>query len=165
MSRGVRVLPADLRHVHLVACNMRESDRDEIKAGWGKEVEPAIVECLLASHYAYTLFYQLEVLAIYGVANAPVLGNSGEVWCFGTTAIDRHPLPFLRACRRLVPQMLEKYPVLTNLVDINDQRAIKWLNYLDARYVLQPRELGGKLFQQFILAREHPPAEDQCQQA
>lgn len=164
MKPGLRIVDANFGHAHLVACNMRESDRAEILAGWGKEPKAAMVEALLASRFARTAFYGLEALAIYGIADMHILGGSGEIWCFGTTAVDNHRLAFARGSRRVVGELLASVPILTNLVDIGDERALRWLAFLGARYVLQPQARGGKLFQQFILARGSPPMSRKCQQ-
>jgi hypothetical protein len=155
---SLRIVAATLGHAHLVATNMRETDRQEIIAGWGKQPKEAIIECINSSPtHANTVFYGLEVLAMYGLADQRILGGAAEIWCFGTTAIDRHRIAFARVSKRVVWGLLSQCPMLTNLVDIGDARALKWLEFLGATYVLEPRELGGKLFQQFILAGEQKP--------
>jgi len=163
-TRGLRIVAANAGHAHLVACNMRERDRAEISASnEGKPVEAVILEALAGSpSYASTMFYGLEVLAIYGLGDLRVLGGAAVAWCFGTTAIDRHPLVFARASVRGIRDMHARCPVLTNIVDITDAQALRWLEFLGATYALQPRNLGGKLFQQFILAR--PGGEKRCRQ-
>lgn len=155
----VRIVPALAQHAALVAANMHESSRAEILAGWGKEPPEAIRECFAASQYARTVFYGLEVLAVYGLADERILGRSAEVWCFGTVAIDRHGFAFARASRKVVAELLCRAPMLTNLVDVDDERALRWLQFLHAQYPLPPQERGGKRFRQFILAEEA-----QCQQ-
>lgn len=162
MSANVQIVEATLSHASRVAAQIRPEDRAEIRAGWGLEPLAAMHECLVASAYARTAFYRSRILGMYGIARPPQLGASGEIWCFGTKAIDDHPVAFLRASRRVLSEMLRDVPILTNVVDVQDERARKWLAFLDARYVLQPRPLGGKLFQQFILAKH---GDQQCQQA
>lgn len=150
-------------HARLVAAQMRARDQAEIQAGWNLSPQAAIQVALWDSpRYARTMFYGLEPLAIFGLANLSILGSSAQVWCFGTTAIDRHPLVFARASKRALIELHSYAPILTNLVDASDESALRWLAFLGATYVLQPEARGGRLFGQFILARQQ---ESQCQQA
>jgi hypothetical protein len=141
-------------HARIVAGAMRPQDVAEVRAGWG-DPEEAIRNALYCSpRYARTLFYELEPLAIYGLSGLTILGESAQVWCFGTTAIDRHPLAFARASRLAVAAMLRHASILTNVMDVSDVRTRRWLEWLGATYVLQPALRNGTLFGQFILARE-----------
>lgn len=162
----VRIVQAAHHHVRLIAANMRAADRAEVLAGWDTghgSVKRCIYEALESSpRYARTAFVGLEVLAIYGLTAISILGDSACVWCFGTEAIDRHRLAFARASRAALADMHRQARVLTNYVAADDARAQRWLEYLGATYVLQPERRGGRLFGQFILARDDGGRE--CQQ-
>jgi hypothetical protein len=149
-------------HARIVAANMRAQDILEVKAGWGLEPEEAILNAVRNSpKEACTLFYGLEILAIFGLSPLSILGESAQVWCFGTTAIDRHPVIFGRASKRILAALFQHARILTNVVDIEDEKALRWLEFLGATYVLQPELRGGRLFGQFILAGYRGA---QCQQ-
>ena len=149
-------------HARIVAANMRARDIAEIKSGWSLEPEEAILAAVRNSpSEAATLFYGLEILAIFGLVQLSILGESAQVWCFGTTAIDRYPLTFARASRRVLSALHRHARVLTNVVDASDIRALRWLKFLGATYVLEPELRGGRVFGQFILASQQ---ERQCQQ-
>jgi hypothetical protein len=157
----LRFEPALPAHARVVAETMRERDKAEVIAGWG-DPHAAILNALWHSpRYARTCFYGLEPLAIYGLSGLTILGDSAQVWCFGTTAIDRHPIVFARASRLALATLYRHASVLTNVVDATDAAAMRWLNFLGATYVLDPRPRGGRLFGQFILARAN---KGQCQQ-
>ena len=157
----MKLLPATEGHARIIAGQMRASDVEEIKAGWGQEPREAILTALRDSpRYARTLFYGLEPLMIFGLSHLSILGSSAQVWCFGTTAIDRHPLVFARATRKILPELYAHAPVLTNRVDASDVRALRWLTFLGATYVLDPERHGDREFGQFILAAQQEP---QCQ--
>lgn len=147
-------------HIRLIAPLMRKRDRLEVEAGCGATLEVAMAIALLESHYARVCFYGMEPLAMFGLANLSILGSSAQVWCFGTTVIDRHPLVFARASKRALVELHQYAPILTNKVDASDESALRWLAFLGATYVLQPQVCGGRLFGQFILAGER-----QCRQA
>lgn len=148
-------------HIRLIAPLMRERDRLEVKAGCDQESEEAMATALVESSYARTCFYGLEPLAMFGLARLTILGRSAQAWCFGTRAIDDHPLAFARASRQALSDLLSQASVLTNRVDISDEKALRWLAFLGATYVLQPQQRGGRLFAQFILSQE----QRQCQRA
>jgi len=141
-------------HVRLIASLMRRRDREEVQAQTGQDPELAMAMALLESGYARTCFYGLEPLAMFGLAQLSILGNTAQIWCFGTTAIDRYPLTFARLSRRMLPILFRQAQVLTNMVDANDERAVRWLDFLGAVYVLEPERRRGRLFGQFILGEK-----------
>lgn len=161
---SLRIEEAVPGHARIVIRNMRARDLEEVLAGWGNP-ENAIQEAIAASpDFARTAFWELEPVAIFGMRRLTVMGASAEVWCFGTRAIDRHRMAFLRASRAVVAEMHELNPMLTNQVDANDHEAIKWLSWLGASSALPPQMRGGRLFAQFFLTRPIPK-ESTCQLA
>lgn len=158
----LRFETATAAHARLVAENMRESDAEEVRCGWGQEPAEAIMFALSQSpRYARTCFYGLEPLAIYGLAWLTLLGESAEAWCFGTTSIDRHPIVFARASRLALASMYRHARTLTNLVPIADGPAVRWLEWLGAEFPDQPYEPRGRLlFAQFVLSSK---GKAQCQ--
>jgi hypothetical protein len=150
---SLRIEAAQLRHAKIVAQSMRARDFEEVMAGWGRP-DIAIIDAIEASPcYSRTAFWELEPVAIFGMRSLTVLGGSAEVWCFGTAAIDRHRLAFLRASRLVVADMLTRAAILTNYVDITDYDALRWLAWVGARSALPPQSRGGKLFAQFFISK------------
>lgn len=161
---SIRLVPATAHHAHIIARHMRGNDAIHVLAQTGRMPVDAIAAALAASpRYARVLFLDLVPLAMFGLSPLTVLGDSAQVWCFGTRHIDQHPILFLRQSRRILPQLLAQASVLTNLVADKDLGGRRWLSLLGASYVLQPRVLNGRLFDQFILAA-HAKAGAQCQQ-
>lgn len=157
-----KLMKATEGHARIIADQMRESDRLEIRAGWDQEPYEAMLTALWNSPcYACTAFIGLEPLAMFGISHLSILGNSAQVWCFGTTAIDRHPLAFARASRWVLAEIHARASILTNWVDTSDTRALRWLAFLGARYVMGPTVRGDRTFHQFILAAAE---NKQCQQ-
>lgn len=132
---------------------MRGRDQVEVQAQTNQTPLRAMYEALDASpRYARTLFIDLAPLAMFGLAHLSVLGDSAQVWCFGTEHIDAHPVLFMRQSRRLLPELFRHASVLTNLVCEKDIAGQRWLTALGARYVSHPHLRNGRLFGQFILA-------------
>lgn len=148
MSRTVPALP---HHAAAIVHGMRDKDRLEIAQGWGMEPIVAIRECLAASFWARTLFYELEPMAMYGLAPLSIMGGACRLWMFATAGVERHPFAFARATHRALMAVLERCTLATNLVALDDEPVLKWLDWLGATYVSQPQPRGGRLFAQFIL--------------
>jgi hypothetical protein len=161
---AIRFEEATARHARLVAQSMRERDVAEVRAGWGLPPLEAIRTAMGQSYYARTCFYGLEPLAVYGLAALAVLGGTARVWIFATSAVDAHPLAFARASLKALADLHEQASLITNLIDLSDKAACKWLDWLGGTYVLQPQPRGGRLFGQFILARERPTRDRKCLQ-
>lgn len=105
------------------------------------------------STYAMTCFHDLEPLAMYGLVPLCLLAQTAQVWIFGTRFIDDHKLAFLRASRTGVHALYHHAAVITNLIDTTDEPAKRWMRWLGGSYVLRPVDRGGRLFQQFVMAR------------
>lgn len=147
----IRYELAEPRHAALIARSMRARDIAEVAAGWGKEPTSAILDSLGASYYARIMFYDLEPLIIYGLTSLCMLSMTAQIWLFGTRYIDDHPLAFCRASKVALRCMRLHAQTITNLVDVSDLPARKWLEWLGGRYVLRDHERGGKVFRQFMI--------------
>lgn len=131
---------------------MRPQDTIEVIAQTGLPVVQAIEQAIThSSRFARLALIDLEPLAVFGLAHLTLLGDSAQVWCFGTRYIDTHPHAFARESVRVVRQMHRLASTLTNYVDEEDAQAAKWLTWLGASFVLQPKPLNGRLFAQFVL--------------
>jgi len=158
----IRFEAAELHHTRTIATTMRPRDIEEIMAGWGLPPLEAMAVALEGSYFARTMFYGLEPLAMYGLAPLLTLGGAARFWIFATEAIDRHPLAFARACKRGLPELFEHCSTFTNLIDIGDGPAMRWMLWMGGHCVLQPHTRGGRLFSQFVLTNQEQLA---CRQA
>lgn len=158
-------IEADVRHARLIAGSMRPRDVDEVRAGWNREPLEAMREALSASYFARTMFCGFEPLLMYGLAPLTVIGGSARVWLFSSAAIDRHPRAFVRGCRDALPEFFQHCNLATNLIDISDEPAMRWMKWLGGACVLPPHDRGGRLFAQFILVDRFKAEKRACRQA
>lgn len=130
---------------------MRPRDVAEIREGWQKEPLEAMQECLRESYFARTMLCDLEPLCMYGLAPMMVLSGAARFWIFGTAAIDRHPLAFARACKLGKRELFMHCSLATNLIDVNDQPVMRWMQWMGGEALLPLRTKGGRVFAQFVI--------------
>ena len=118
---------ADARYV---AENLRQADRDELKAvGWD---DPTAA--LEASIEASTM----RVCILDNAGNPAVLGGCapspdadvGIPWMMSTEAIHDFPTEFLRISKRSVLKMHDQFPILTQMVDVRNHTSVGWMQWL-----------------------------------
>lgn len=124
----VELVPAQLRHVHMVAARMRAEDRAEVLASGLYRPAQALRASLRASEFARTAFIGREVLAMLGVAKADDV--VAVPWMLTTDAVEQHPMAFWRACKAGLAQMRELYPVMAQAIDARHGRALSWAKRL-----------------------------------
>jgi len=94
-----------------------------------------------------------EVIALFGVAGASLLGEHGPVgspWLLGSDKLDRHAKTLVRAGKKYVGLIHEKYPYLANYVDKRNTISKRWLRRLGFTiHPPIPRGPMGMMFHRF----------------
>ena len=96
-----------------------------------------------------------EVVTIFGVAPASMIGGNGIPWLVGTDALEEYQRTFLRRCGKVVNAMLAVYPYLENYVDARNHTARIWLHWLGFT-IEEPQPFGihGLPFHRFHMERK-----------
>jgi len=55
---------------------------------------------------------------------------TGIPWLLATKAMHKYTKTLTKEVRRCLPLMLQRWPILTNLVDVRSKQNIKWLQAL-----------------------------------
>jgi hypothetical protein len=154
--KGPHVIPASAEHVALLAPRVREADRLELWASGRITPERALAIGVDASTSAWTGFVDDEVVCMFGVVPASLVGGIGVPWMIGSDAIVRHQRAFLRRCRGHLERMQVLYDTLVNFVDDRNVVAHRWLTWLGF-HVEPPQPYGpdGLLFRRFTWRRPH----------
>lgn len=126
---------------------MRQADIDEV-AVLGRTPIAAMVVSLRNSERAWTIIADGRPISMFGVGETNILAGVGAPWMLGTDAVHDHVVPFLRAGRCWVRQLLEGYTVLRNCVDDRNTLSIRWLKWLGFE-VGKPVAFKGHLFRIF----------------
>jgi hypothetical protein len=153
----VSLVPGTLAHAQALGPLLREGDVEEGRA-LGLEPQEALLASFRGSEVSWASLFDGEVAALCGVVpyRRTALGDSGEglLWALSGRAVDRHPKAYLRASRAVLDALLERYSLLTNVIDARYTGALRWARWLGCE-VGPPQPFGprGAPFCRFILRR------------
>ncbi len=132
-------LPGD---TWLILPTVRQADIDEL-AALGVTPESCLRQGIQLSDEAVMVTIHGEPAGVVGTIETQ---GCRLVWGVFTTQIDRHPIPFLRACRRW---LADKGPLL-NYCDARNVQTITWLSWLGFHVEHpEPYGLNGEPFHRF----------------
>lgn len=157
MAGEIRFAIATAKHAEVLASTMRAADVAEL-AALGDEPLPHLLQALQRSAFVGSAFYGLELCAMFGVQlfhRGTTLVGSEElaaVWCLTSKVVDRCPLAFVKATRRVVAELLEVWPSLFNVVDARYAGALRLLEHHGGEFSA-PVSIGSGVFFPFHLRR------------
>ena len=125
---------------------MRQSDRDELAAVCDLSAYEAVVASVKASDVAFLRAHVDErgrVVCIRGCS--PVRDGVAAPWLLGTDLLDDYGLGLHKEAVRELARMRMKYALLSNVVDVRQERVIGWLQRLGFR--LRPAEVWKEGFE------------------
>ena len=151
-------VPADIQ---VVAANMREADRAELKASGRESPQESLLTGLLFSRPCLTsCMANGDITAMWGVV--PGNDGAGAIWLLGTNvmaeAIESSAaarLRFIRMAKEQIDKMHQTYPVLWNRVDARNEAHVKWLQWMGFTFIAEHPNYGaeGRRFLEFCKVR------------
>ena len=145
------IIPAEARHVILIARNMRRDDRLEAQA-LGLSPFAATKETFVNSIESWTWTRGGIPAAMFGVGLDFIIGGTAKPWLITTPIVEAHPMEFLRTGRKVLNVMKSRYPVLENWVDARYEKCHRWLRWMGFT-ISEPAPYGplGSMFCKFRL--------------
>ncbi|HFK5750983.1 TPA: hypothetical protein ACG0LX_000114 [Enterobacter ludwigii] len=125
-----QIVPATAEHIEAMLPHVRQADVEEFLATNGWSPRRVLETGLKTSTFCCAGLINGEVVTIFGVAPASMIGGSGIPWLVGTDALEKYQRTFLRRCGKVVNAMLAVYPYLENYVDARNNAARVWLHWL-----------------------------------
>lgn len=118
--------------IQYLAANMRQCDIDEILATHGQTPIDAIRQSIANSpaDFVYAAHVDGVLACMGGAAVDSLLSDTCRPWLLGTTSLRRYNKSFTRGGRRVVRMMLNRWRILTNIVDARNAVSIRWLGAL-----------------------------------
>ena len=143
----VTVVKATLDHVNQLAPKLRHYDCMEVGA-FVTTNEDALLNGLERDDRTYTaLDKHGQPFAMFGVG---IEAGQPYIWLLGSKGVEENALTFARQSKKLLPELIKPYGVVSNLVYSRYGSSIKWLKWLGAKFITEV-EINGYLFYEFII--------------
>ena len=125
------IVPATWQLARQLVPVMRGVDVQEAWAAAHLSPEEAILRSLEASPNPKVGLVDGEVTCVFGVGEWSAIGLLGVPWLLTAESMPRHARKLLVGSRAYVDEMKRRYLVLTNHVDARNQKAVRWLRWLE----------------------------------
>jgi hypothetical protein len=110
-----------------IAPLIREEDVAEVYAVSGKDVLTVLIEACQITEQVYVAVRGEALIAIFGVTPHPTESHAGIPWMLATPEMEKHHKDLLRIAPEYIERMHSQYPILSNMVDARNTKAINWL--------------------------------------
>lgn len=80
----------------------------------------------------------------WGLVPPSILSDRAYLWLYASERVDEHKFLFVRYSQRVMEHLKGLYPVLYGTCDLGNARAIRWLQWLGARF--DPPSGGKAMF-------------------
>lgn len=127
-----RVTCPDDKAIETLAANMRQSDRDEMEAMGhtdALEVVRRSVQCSDAN-FSWAAYSGDKLLFIAGCSRFKDAPGVGVPWLLGTDELKHFTKTLTQVCKIEIKNMLNRYAVLMNVIDVRNVMTIRWLQSL-----------------------------------
>lgn len=140
----LEVQPAKLSDCLWLCSEVRQADRDEVRAATGGTVLHALVEGLQGSRETWTARLGKTPIAMFGVAPIPLDPEVryGAVWLLGSDRIQEVRYTFLRESRPWLERLEQGFDLVGNVVDARNTIHIRWLRWLGFSFIREIPHFG-----------------------
>lgn len=134
---------ATLDDAHYVGARLREGDAAEVLL-FGLDGVEAITRSMADSIASECIEIDGEPAAVLGFVMRDLVSGIGCPWILTTSAVERHPVAFGRATRRILNRAFDVAWRLENHVDARYMRALAWIEWLG--FEIDPEQGGLRRF-------------------
>lgn len=143
--------PTD-RDIRILVENLRDSDKEEMKAYFNEDYTWQIKTSVKYSSDAWSVIVNGKLLFICGVGLTSMIGSVGCPWLLGTTFIQDNKKEFFKQAQLILAEMKESYSVLENHVHAKNSAAVLFLRHLGFKLgEPEPYGANGDLFHPFVM--------------
>ena len=150
----VRVVPAVSIHVDELAPRLREADRFEIRAAFGRPADEVLRAGFRNAKRCWTVLAGRLPVAMFGVGRRRE-PRVGTVWLLASDGFDVLRSRLRREGPYWVDVLMSGHDVLTNFVWAENRVAVRWLRWLGFELLVLHRGIGsnGEDFWEFAAFR------------
>lgn len=98
--------------------------------------------CARSSTWLWAGYVNEECVCIVGLIPPTLLSEQAYLWLHTTPALRSHEFLFIRHSQRFIEKALDLFPLITGVTWAENEKTIRWLEWLGAVFVDQ-----GKLLQ------------------
>lgn len=149
-----RVVPAVAAHVEALAPRLREADRREVRAAFGRPAEAILGAGFRNARRCWTVLAGPRPVAMFGVGRRPQ-PRVGTAWLLASEEFGRFRSQLRREGPYWVEVLMAGHDVLANFVLAENRLAIRWLTWLGFELLVLHRGagVGGEDFWEFAAFR------------
>lgn len=148
IGAGIRIVPAETRHIGYLARHMRAIDKLECRA-MGREPKQALRAGIAASARCWTALLDGLPHAMFGVVVESVLTCEAVPWFLGTDEVYRHPREMLKWGPGIIDRLHDSRLTLRNLVSAQNGQAIRLLERWGFTVDQEEQDVRGVMFRRF----------------
>jgi hypothetical protein len=134
---------ATLEDARYVGARLRAGDAAEVLL-LGLDGVEAIERSMRDSFASECIVIDGEPAAVLGLSMPDLASGVGVPWILTTDAVERHPIAFGRATRRILNRALDVAYRLENFTDARYTRALAWIEWLG--FNIEPERDGLRHF-------------------
>ena len=153
-TEPARVVPAVAAHVGELAPRLREADRREIRAAFGRPAEAILGAGFRNARRCWTVLAGRRPVAMFGVGRRPQ-PRVGTAWLLASEEFGRFRGQLRREGPYWAEVLMAGHDVLANFVLAENRLAIRWLTWLGFELLVLHRGagFGGEDFWEFAAFR------------
>jgi hypothetical protein len=134
---------ATLDDARYVGARLRAGDAAEVLL-FGLDGVQAIEQSMRDSLASECIVLDGEPAAVLGLLMPDLTSGVGVPWILTTEAVERHPVAFGRASRRILNRALDVAHRLENVCDARYTRSLAWIEWLG--FWIEPEQAGFRRF-------------------
>jgi len=90
--------------------------------------------CLAMSTYIWVGLIDGRLACIWGLIPPTLMSNQAYLWLYTTDVIKEHQFILVRHSQLVMEQILEVYPSVCGHAIVGNDKAIRWLKWLGAKF-------------------------------
>lgn len=149
-----RIVPAIESHVADLAPRLRDADRREVRAAFGRPADAILATGFRNARRCWTVVAGRRPVAMFGVGRRPQ-PRVGTAWLLASDELGRFHGQLRREGPYWADVLMVGHDVLANFVLVENRLAIRWLTWLGFELLVLHRGagLGGEDFWEFAAFR------------
>mgnify|MGYP003629481905 FL=1 len=148
----VKIVKATIEHAGYLQNYLRQSDVRECMVYGATPWRALHIPFKQKNAMIYTGLYKDEPACMFGVSpfddTKEIYG--GSIWMLASYTIEKHPRKFLSASKKMCDYMVDSYDYVENVVPVDHERTIRWLDWLGFQFSSEPVSVNGYQCYRFV---------------